>query len=61
MTEHLRGTPIYSHERPSKVYGINRVCAHEECPTLLSRYNSGKYCYTHEPKKEPRTRGRKVA
>ena len=59
--EHLTGTRILSHERPSKTYGLNRVCLAPDCNVKLSRYNSGKYCYSHEPKKEPRTRGRKVA
>lgn len=61
MTEHLTATGLSGSERPSKVYGLNRVCGAPGCEVKLSRYNSGKNCYQHEPKREPRTRGRKVA
>jgi hypothetical protein len=47
--------------RASKAYKTNRVCGHEDCGTVLSIYNKGKYCYQHEPMVTPRTRGRKIA
>jgi len=40
---------------------MGRTCQEDECGTLLSQYNSGKYCYQHEPMTVPRTRGRKIA
>lgn len=47
--------------RPSRSFGVNRVCKEESCNTRLSRYNSGRYCFEHEPKTMPRTRGKKIA
>jgi hypothetical protein len=58
----ISGTPITGgSERPSRSFGKGRVCADPACEIRLSMYNSGKYCYQHEPKVVPRTRGRKVA
>jgi hypothetical protein len=48
-------------ERPSKAFGRDRTCRHPGCPTKLSMYNNGKYCFQHEPMAVPRTRGRKIA
>ncbi len=54
-------TPFSGSERPSRSFGTGRVCREPGCGTHLSRYNSGKYCYEHEPMVVPRTRGRKIA
>ncbi len=48
-------------ERPSKAFKANRLCAEDGCQTKLSIYNSGKFCYQHEPMVVPRTRGKKIA
>ena len=55
------GSPITGNVRASKVFKRGRICAEQGCGTLLSVYNSGKFCYQHEPRKAPRTRGKKVA
>jgi hypothetical protein len=33
--------------KPSRTYREERVCAEEDCQTLLSRYNSGTTCSIH--------------
>ena len=57
----IRGTAINGPERPSRVFGKDRRCREPGCDTHLSIYNSGKYCYLHEPAVAPRTRGKKIA
>jgi hypothetical protein len=57
----LTGHSLSSSERPSKSFGKDRTCREPSCETKLSMYNSGKYCYKHEPMAVPRTRGRKIA
>ena len=57
----VAGTPISGSERPSRVFGRGRVCREAGCATRLSMYNQGRYCYQHEPRTVPRTRGKKIA
>ena len=57
----VQGTPFTGSDRPSKSFGKGRVCKEPDCETRLSMYNSGKFCYEHEPMTVPRTRGRKIA
>jgi hypothetical protein len=57
----VQGTPFGGSDRPSRAFGSDRVCLEPDCGTMLSRYNQGKYCYTHEPMAVPRTRGKKIA
>lgn len=57
----VAGTPFNGGGRPSKAFARNRVCKEPGCETRLSIYNSGKYCYHHEPLSVPRTRGKKIA
>jgi hypothetical protein len=57
----VQGTPFGGSDRPSRAFGNGRVCREPGCETLLSRYNQGKFCYTHEPMAVPRTRGKKIA
>jgi len=57
----VRGTPFSGSDRPSRSFGTGRVCKEPDCETRLSMYNSGKFCYEHEPMTVPRTRGRKIA
>ncbi len=67
MSEHPVGTSsvgahgINGSSSPSKAYKAGRVCRHPECDTVLSIYNSGTFCYQHEPMSIPRMRGRKIA
>lgn len=64
MSDHtgsVLGTPFGRGERPSRSFGTGRVCRQPGCGTRLSMYNSGKYCYDHEPMAVPRTRGKKIA
>ena len=57
----LGGHTLSGSERPSKAFGRDRTCRHPGCPTKLSMYNNGKYCFQHEPMAVPRTRGKKIA
>lgn len=57
----MSGHSLSSSERPSRSFGKDRTCREPGCETKLSMYNSGKYCYKHEPMSVPRTRGRKIA
>ena len=57
----VAGTPFGGSERPSRSFGKGRVCREPGCGTRLSMYNSGKYCYEHQPMVVPRTRGKKIA
>ena len=59
--ESVGGSRITSIERPSRAFAKGRVCLEPGCATRLSIYNSGKFCYQHEPRTAPRTRGKKVA
>ena len=60
-SESVGGTRITSIDRPSKKFAAGRVCLEPGCETRLSIYNNGKFCYTHEPRSVPRTRGKKIA
>ena len=55
------GSPITGNVRASKAFKSGRVCAEDGCGTVLSMYNSGRFCYQHEPMVTPRTRGKKIA
>ncbi len=57
----VAGTAFAGSERPSRSFGKGRVCREPGCETRLSMYNSGRYCYEHEPMVVPRTRGKKIA
>ena len=48
-------------QRPSRAFKAGRVCRYPGCGTVLSIYNDGKFCYTHEPMVVPRMRGKKIA
>ncbi len=43
--------------RRPKQFDDRRDCADSECETMLSRYNSGPFCYNHSPARFPRNRG----
>ena len=57
----ISGFPITGSDRPSRAIRKKRTCAEPDCGTRLSMYNSGRYCYLHEPMSIPRTRGVKSA
>lgn len=57
----IGATPFAAHGRPSRTFPRGRICAEDECETLLSIYNEGSYCFRHEPQAAPRMRGRKIA
>ncbi|MDA8263069.1 MAG: hypothetical protein M0Z47_09590 [Actinomycetota bacterium] len=60
-TEAVGGIPVTGVSRASRAYPKDRVCKEPNCGTRLSIYNSGKYCFTHQPLTVPRTRGRKIS
>ncbi|MCJ7753590.1 MAG: hypothetical protein MUP13_03410 [Thermoanaerobaculales bacterium] len=45
--------------KESRKHGIGRVCAHSECDSILSRYNSEPTCYLHTGYRRLSIRGRK--
>ena len=57
----VSGFPISGNTRPSRAHKKDRTCREPGCGTKLSIYNSGKFCYLHEPMAVPRTRGKKIA
>jgi hypothetical protein len=60
MSEIMKGNKVQGRTRaPKQLDGI-RVCEHDGCETLLSRYNKRTHCYTHTPTRFPRLRGRVV-
>lgn len=58
--EPVKVAPIGS-SRPSRSFGVGRVCAEDECYTVLSRYNPKSKCSVHQQRETPRLRGRKSA
>ena len=61
MAENVtKGRRIMGSSRAPKTYSSERTCAHDDCVTVLSRYNRREYCYAHAPTKFPRLRGRIV-
>jgi hypothetical protein len=58
MSEIMRGNKVKGKTRAPKTHDENRVCEHDRCETLLSRYNKRSYCYAHAPTRFPRLRGR---
>ena len=43
---------IISGTSPLKTYQEGRVCSHDGCTTVLSRYNPDPYCGAHTPAKD---------
>ena len=55
----LRASGLGVLARRSPTYSAGRVCAAEDCRTLLSIYNRSKFCWLHEPAHVYRVRGRR--
>jgi hypothetical protein len=53
----LRASRPGNRTRRPKTYDAGRVCALDECGTLVSRYNRSEFCFRHRPVKYPRLRG----
>ena len=49
-TYYIAGTRSFAetNERSPRIYPAGRVCTHEGCVTVLSRYNGGSHCGAHE-------------
>ncbi|WKZ83592.1 MAG: hypothetical protein QY307_04955 [Acidimicrobiia bacterium] len=60
MSEIIKGNRVQARTRAPKQLDEGRVCLHEGCETLLSRYNKRTFCYAHAPTRFPRLRGRVV-
>jgi hypothetical protein len=58
-TTTIRGARPRELPRPNQVYAPGRVCAEEECGTLISVYNKSKFCWAHAPIEFPLHRGRR--
>ena len=48
--------PVKARGKPKVTLG-RRECSETTCITVISRYNKGKYCWNHQPRKIPRLRG----
>lgn len=57
MQETMRATSAGRARRRPRTFGADRVCAHADCETKLSRYNSATHCFSHAPAKFRRLRG----
>lgn len=55
----FRATGLGELPRRSPTYSPGRVCAAEDCRTLLSIYNRSKFCWLHEPARAYVVRGRR--
>jgi hypothetical protein len=55
----LRASGLSELPRRSPTYSAGRVCASEDCRTLLSIYNRSTFCWLHEPAHVYRVRGRR--
>ena len=55
MSRARSGRSITSEAAGQKVssYDAGRVCDHDACTTVLSRYNKSPYCSVHEPRTFP--------
>ncbi len=60
MSEIMKGNKVQGRTRAPRQHDGTRVCEHDPCETLLSRYNKRTYCYAHTPTRFPRLRGRVV-
>lgn len=58
MSEIMKGNRVQGRTRAPKQHDGIRVCEHDGCETLLSRYNKRVHCYAHTPTRFPRLRGR---
>lgn len=45
--ETYTGSPVDSTTTPTKDHGTGRICRVPGCPTHLSRYTAGDYCWPH--------------
>ena len=57
----LGGHTLSGSERPSQVVRQGPDVPGAGLRDQASMYNSGKYCYRHEPMAVPRTAGKKIA
>jgi len=56
----LRGEWVLPIRRPVPTYRPGRVCAAEECRTVLSIYNGSEHCWVHQAVRFPGVRGRRI-
>jgi len=59
-SEIMKGNRVQGKLRAPKQTEGTRVCEHDPCETVLSRYNKRSHCYAHTPTRFPRLRGRIV-
>lgn len=45
----IRFIPLISGDKPMPSFPRHRVCSADGCRTRLSIYNSGQWCWRHEP------------
>ena len=57
MSTTMTATTVGRTRRKTKTYGLDRVCATDDCTVRLSRYNRAKHCFNHAPARFPRLRG----
>jgi hypothetical protein len=47
LSEAVMGERLVGHRRSARTFAKDRVCAHEDCGTKLSIYNSSNLCAAH--------------
>lgn len=52
--ESHKASDLVTTKKKSKTYPVGRICAEEGCKVVLSRYNRGQYCSTHEGHRDAR-------
>lgn len=57
MSDIMKASRPQGRSRRPKTYDEGRVCKHDDCTTVLSKYNRAEFCHTHKPVKYPRLRG----
>jgi hypothetical protein len=47
LSESVSGERPVTYRRTARTFSAGRTCAVDDCPTVLSIYNSSKYCAAH--------------
>ena len=53
----MTGKKVFVTTRKANTYGEKRVCTHNKCDIIISKYNKNDTCFYHSPKTHGRVRG----
>lgn len=56
-TTTISSSRVATSGKKPRVDDTRRVCSEASCATVLSRYNTNKFCHLHRPVRFPRVRG----